>query len=172
MDARQDLDAGAFFDEFHGQVYRFISAATGAPASELDDLVQETLIEAWRNRAQFRGEAALLTWVLSIAKNRARMRLRSLASRAALEAALKTMDREEIPADVLRGEESARAVRSALDSLDAGHAEVLLKHYYEGLPVRRIAEELGESEKAVESRLHRARQALKERLSEGTDHDD
>jgi len=166
---RLDLDPSAFFDEFHPRVFRFIASATGAPAADVDDLVQETLLHAWKNRAQYRGDASLLTWVLSIARNRIRMRNRSLGKKAEVEAAIRAMDREEIPEDVLRSAELAGAVRRALDGLDPAHADVLLRRYFDGRTVRQIAEALGESEKAVESRLHRAREALRERLLQGGD---
>jgi RNA polymerase sigma-70 factor (ECF subfamily) len=166
---RLDLDPSAFFDEFHPRVFRFVAAATGAPAADVDDLVQETLLEAWTNRAQFRGDSSLLTWVLSIARNRVKMRLRSLGKKASLETALRAIDREEIPPDLIRSEEAAGAVRRALDAIDPHHADVLLRRYFDGLPVRTIADQLGESEKAVESRLHRAREALRERLIQGGD---
>lgn len=162
---RLDLDPSAFFDEFHPRVFRFIAAATGAPAADVDDLVQETLLHAWRNRAQFRGDASLLTWVLSIAKNRVKMRLRALGSRPSFAA----IDREELPAGVIRSDEAAAAVRRALDAIDPEYADVLLRRYFEGRTVREIAEALGESEKAVESRLHRAREALREKLIQGGD---
>jgi|SRR5439155_317906 len=167
IDMRLDLDPSAFFDEFHPKVFRFVAAATGSSAADVDDLVQETLLQAWKNRAQFRGDASLLTWVLSIARNRVRMRNRSLGKDAKIEAALHAIDREEIPADVLRTEELAAAVRRALDELDAQHAEVLLQRYFDRLTVRQIAHANGESEKAVESRLVRAREARRERLIQG-----
>lgn len=168
---RLDLDPGAFFDEFHPRVFRFIAGATGASAADVDDLVQETLLHAWRNRAQYRGDAALLTWVLSIAKNRIRMMRRSAASRASFERAVEAIDREAIPPDVLKSDETAGAVRRALDAIDPAQADVLLRRYFDGLSVRKIAAALGEGEKAVESRLHRAKEALREKLTEG-DRDD
>ena len=83
---------------------------------------------------------------------------------AAADSALRTM-----PAGVVRSDESAAAVRRALDAIDPDHADVLLRRYFEGRTVREIAAALGESEKAVESRLHRAREALREKLVQGGD---
>jgi RNA polymerase sigma-70 factor (ECF subfamily) len=164
---RLDPDPSSFFDEFHPRVFRFIAGATGASAADVDDLVQETLLHAWKNRAQFRGDASPLTWVLSIARNRIRMRNRSLGRKAELEAALRAVEREEIPDALLRSAELARAVRRALDALDPATAALLLRRYFDGRSVRQIAEQLGESEKAVESRLHRAREALRGKLVQG-----
>jgi RNA polymerase sigma-70 factor (ECF subfamily) len=157
VDLRLAADPSSFFDELHPQVFRFI-AATGAPAADVDDLVQETLLHAWRSRAQYRGEASVSTWVLAIARNRVRMRLRSL-------------DEEEIPGDVLRDAETAGAVRRALEDLDPDQREALIRRYYDGLSVKELALRLDESEKAVESRLHRAREALREKLKQGDDHE-
>ena len=167
MDMRLDLEPSAFFDEFYPRIFRFVASATGAPAADVDDLVQETLLHAWRNRAQYRGESSLLTWVLSIARNRAKMRNRSLRKKADVESALRKIDREEIPADLLQSEETAGAVRRAIDALDPAHAEVLLRRYFESRTLREIAEEFGESEKAIESRLHRARESLRDKLLQG-----
>lgn len=167
MDAGLDLDPSAFFDEFYPRVFRYLAAATGASTTDLDDLVQETLLHAWKNRARFRGDASPATWVIAIARNRVRMRRRTDDRRSALERSLESIDSVEIPEEILRSEEAARAVRRALEALDPLHAEVLLKRYFEGRTIRQISEDLHETEKAVESRLHRARQSLRERLLQG-----
>ena len=167
VDARPNLDPAAFFDEAYPRVFRFVASLTGAPAADVDDLVQESLLEAWRGRASFRGDSSLLTWVLGIARRRALLRRRSTARRDDVLRALREMDARAIPADLLGDEETARRVRTALDEIEAGYADVLVLRYLEGKPVREIAAALGESEKAVESRLHRAREALRNRLKEG-----
>jgi len=159
---RLDTNPLPFFEEFYPPVFRFI-ASTGAPAADVDDLVQETLLHAWRNRRQFRSDSSPTTWVLSIARNRVKMRLRSLGQRPSFAA----IDREELPADVVRSPEAAAAVRKALGAIEPQYADVLERRYLDGRSVREIADELGESEKAIESRLHRAREALREQLVHG-----
>ena len=168
---RLESDPSAFFDEFYPHVFRFIASASGAPAADVDDLVQETLLNAWRSRDQFRGDASLVSWILAIARNRLRMRRRSERARAALDAALRALDLEEIPDDVVRSDEAAAAVRRALHALEPEPRDLLLRRYYQELPVKAIAAALGETEKAVESRLHRAREALRALLEKGGDHE-
>jgi RNA polymerase sigma-70 factor (ECF subfamily) len=165
VNARPKLDPSAFFDEAYPAVFRFVASLTGAPAADVDDLVQEALLEAWRGRASFRGESSFLTWVLGIARRRALARRRSTARAEDVLRALRNLDAP-IPADLLREEELIARVRGALEAIEAGYAETLALRYLEGRSVRAIAEALGESEKAVESRLHRAREALRERLKE------
>jgi len=55
-------------------------------------------------------------------------------------------------------------VADALDHLDEGYARVLTLRYLDNLAVRDIAERLGETESAIESRLTRARDAFRKLL--------
>jgi len=169
METRLDLEPSEFFDEFYPRVFRFVASATGLGAADVEDLVQETLLHAWRARGRFRGEASPLTWVLAIARNRVRLRHRSLEAGAARDRvlhALAAVASEPVPQDVLEDAETRRRVRRALEEIGPEYEEVLVRRYFDGWAVRRIAEEAGESEKAVESRLHRAREALREKLKE------
>lgn len=165
MEKRRPANPAEFFEEFHPPVFRFI-AASGFPRGDVEDLVQETLVEAWKARERFRGDASMLTWILSIAKNRARMRVRS-EERERARRALAAIETEWLPDDLLSARETVGLVRQALESLDPGHADLLVRRYFDGKSVREIAAERGEGEKTVESRLHRAREAIRERLKGG-----
>ena len=168
-------DAATFFSEFYPRVFGFVSASSGAGRADVEDLVQETLLEAWRGRDRFRGDSGPLTWILGIARNRVLLRRRSLGQagrfeREAREAA-RSLDRVLVPDEVLQSEELRGRVRRALDEVGGDYSGVLVLRYCEGLSVREIAARLGEGEKAVESRLHRAREALRESLNRGADDD-
>ena len=76
----------------------------------------------------------------------------------------------EISEDVLRSHETGRQVRAALDQLDPELARILILKYREDRTVAWIANSLGKSEKAIESRLWRAREELR-MLLKGTLHD-
>ncbi len=164
-----DLDPAGFFREFYEKVYRFVASGTGLPDQEIEDLVQETLLQAWRDREQFRTDSAALTWVLSIAKHRVfdyRRREQRVRQADAVLRALASLETEELPEHVLASEEAGRRVRRALEELEPDYAEVLLQRYRDGRSVQEIADAMGESRKAVESRLHRAREALRKALGE------
>ena len=172
MTPDQIADPARFFDDFYPKVYKFVSSASGAPREDVEDLVQETLLMAWGERAGFHGDSSFETWVLAIAKNRVRRLFRGdRRKEAAVDAfsALAAIDSEEIPDQVLRSEDLGRHVRRALAEIDEGYVRVLLLRYVEGWSVGRIATELGESLKAIESRLSRAREGLRKRLK-GTEH--
>ena len=161
----------AFFSEFYPKIHRFVSIASGAPSADVDDLVQETLLAAWRDRESYRGDGPVEPWIFAIARNRVRRRFRKEGRRKEIRetlAALASLESLESPEEVLRAIETGRQVRGALDRLDPGYAEVLVLKYLEGRNVAWIAEKLGETEKAVESRLFRAKEELRTLLKRTT----
>jgi RNA polymerase sigma-70 factor (ECF subfamily) len=172
LSMRLQQDPATFFRDHYEKVYRFVASATGLPDDQVEDLVQETLFQAWRDRERFRTEATPLTWVLAIAKHRVydfrRRQERHQAAEPVLRA-LATLETEEIPEQVLSAREIGQRVRKALDEMPVEYSDLLLLRYLAGSSVQKIADGLGESKKAVESRLHRAREALRRLLKEGTD---
>lgn len=169
---RLQQDPAAFFRDHYERVYRFVASSTGLPEDQVEDLVQETLFQAWRDRHRFRTESMPLTWVLAIAKHRVydfrRKQDRVRAAEPVLRA-LAAIETDEIPEQALSTEEMGQRVRTALDAIPPEYSDVLLLRYLAGRSVQSIADGLGESKKATESRLHRAREALRKMLKEGTD---
>src|SRR5687767_15580690 len=60
----------AFVDSIGPAVYGFVYARVGGDEATAEDLLQETLVEAIRSAAGFRGDASLRTWVCAIARRR------------------------------------------------------------------------------------------------------
>ncbi len=159
-------DPSAFFREFYPRLFAAVSAWTAASREEVEDLVQDTLLQAWRDRERFRGTASPLTWILAIAKNRVRDSGRKSARRQELDRVLDRIDTTDLPDDILASEEFGLRVRQALRELPLEIVGLLIGRYVDGRTVRDLAEESGESESAVESRLRRACESLRDRLKE------
>ena len=131
-----------------------------------------------RASRRFRGEAKLSTWLLRIAANHAKNRIKYLARRAtdkgglddAPEAALADLGKAPAQAHVsspeaaLEAAERGDALEQAIASLDEDHRLVLVLRDIEELSYEEICEITGLPEGTVKSRIHRARLALKERL--------
>ena len=170
MDTR--VDPADFFREFYPRLYTYVWTATGGPHEVVEDLVQDVLLHAWRDRERFRGEASPFTWLVSIARNRVREGRRGGQRRGrAYDAlrALRQIESEELPPDVLRAGETQALLWAALERVGAEAAALLRDKYLHGRSVREIAEAAGESEKTIESRLFRAKEALRNALQEGFD---
>ncbi len=135
--------------------------------SEAEDLAQETFVRLWQHRDRFNPSQAVKPWILGIAVNLARNRLRWWRRRPSI-----TLDDwNETPgpgaAPVPHGSkpleqaEQVRAVRDALAALPPDFREVIVLFEYEGLSYADIALALGTTPKSVENRLARAREKLR-----------
>lgn len=137
------------------------------------EVLQETLLTVARGIRGFRGESRFATWLYAIARSicvKRRTRGDAAAPLTSLEEAGPALDElcvdeREIPDEAFAGLELGQALERGIRSLEPGQREVLVLRDVEGLSARETAEVLGISVEAVKSRLHRARQALRERLA-------
>lgn len=130
--------------------------------SDIDDLLQEVYLRAWRSIERFRGECKLETWLIRIAVNlantwRKKPKWQSLGpvEEGNLHAALPTRDAE-----------IQRAFDAALDRLPTEMRAVFVLHEVERLSYQEIADTMQIPMGTVMSRLHRARGQLMSNLQE------
>jgi RNA polymerase sigma-70 factor (ECF subfamily) len=142
------------------------------------EVAQEVFLTAFRSIKQFRGEAKFSTWLYHIAINRAKNRRKQLAATTPRMVPFTSGDPEhdgdpiaEIPdpgldpAQKAEQQEISAQVQRGLDSLSSDEALMILLHDLQGLAYEEIAQSMKIPIGTVKSRLHRARQALKARLT-------
>ena len=129
------------------------------------DLAQDTFVRVYRHRANYQEGKRFSTWMFQIALNLARDHARRRVRRpmVALEDAPEAVS-EGDPRAVTLGTERARAVRAAIGELPESLREAVLLFEYEHKSHAEIAVIVGASAKAVETRLHRAREQLRQGL--------
>ncbi len=134
-------------------------------ARDADELAQDAFVRLWQHRDRWRPDSAFRPWLLAIAVNLARNRLRWWRSRpeVALEAWTDVGAAEGADAAAERAER-AREVQAAVAALPVDQRTVLVLAEYERLSHAEIAALAGGTPKAVERRLARAREALRARL--------
>lgn len=174
-------DGAAFqelFDRFFPRLYRFALARLGGDHESARDVVQQTFCNAIERLDSYRGEAALYTWFCQICRNAIadhyRSRGRGTARvvlledqpdvRAILEAL--TAPATDAPEVGAWRVQVHRLVQATVDGLPGHYGDVLEWKYIEGLSVKQIADRLGQSPKAAESVLGRARTAFREAITE------
>jgi RNA polymerase sigma factor (sigma-70 family) len=157
-----DEDAAhEFFDRYAARIRRFIVHSLAASAADADDVLQETFIALAEALPFFRGDSSLFTFACAIAHRKVLTLIRTDARRARLMRSAPIADQStstDIGAD--------REFNRALSELKPEHREVLLLKYVEEIGVTEIARILRLGEHAVESRLARARKALRRSLKE------
>jgi RNA polymerase sigma-70 factor (ECF subfamily) len=160
-----DAAAGnALFRRNFEAVYRFFDHKLDRDA---DDLVQETFLACLRGRDRFRRHSSFRTYLFAIARNLLYRYWRDrggLPSTVDLEhtslAALSTS----IGTQLIRREDRARLL-DALVALPLDQQLLLELHYWEELDAEQLAEVFDTAPATSRSRLFRAREALRERLS-------
>jgi RNA polymerase sigma-70 factor (ECF subfamily) len=153
------------------RLVRLCTSWLGDPVAA-EDVVQDTLIEAWRKVGTLRDPQAFRGWLAGIARNMSLRRLRQQAQE------LSHVHSTPEPIDILSKlppsfdfeveldrTDLARLLEQALALLPAETRTVLVQKYVEEASNQAIAEQLGVSENVVAVRLHRGKVALRRVLA-------
>lgn len=169
-----DLALNALMDRWARRVTSFLYQMTGQQ-DVAGDLAQETFVRLYGARKRYKPQGNFSTYLFAIAANLARnhARWRSRHPTVSLDAASESgenflenaADPTQSPAEVAESSERFRAVHDALLGLPHDLKEALVLFVYEGMSHAEIAEVKGCSQKAIETRIYRARQQLKAVLS-------
>ncbi len=156
---------------------RLLQQAAGLlrDAQGAEDLVSETLVEAWRSLGRFDGSCRLSTWLFSILLHRYQKLLRKgrsrplpLATLPAAEADQHQQAQDQLPAggpspaeETMRNE-AAERLRQAVEALPEKHQRVVWLRFFEDASLPEIAGLLDCSVGTVKSRLHYALERLRQ----------
>lgn len=172
---------GSAFDKIYRDnvdlIYRYANRLCGETEAA-KDLVQETFLNAYRGFKEFRGDAQASTWLYTIA-SRACLRMRRKRKgepqrELSLDEFIPSSEGEfhlQIPMEGLTPEEALqnKELRQALDhaiaALPKKYQMVLILRDMEGLSTKEVGTIVGLNERAVKSRLHRARLFVRRELS-------
>lgn len=161
-------------------VYAAAYSVVGNP-TDAEDAAQEAFLKALKHIGQFRSEAKFSTWLVQIALNEARLRIRK--DRKGLYSSIDEggqdddgdyfpidyADWREIPSETLQRKELKEALQRAMDGLKPMYREVLVLRDVEHLSIAETAAALEISAAAVKTRLLRARLMMRDALAPGFD---
>lgn len=159
--AAQDELYHRFRRQVAGNLYRVLGDRT-----DLDDLVQEVFVIAFRGLDRFRGDARLSTWLYRICVNVALGRIRTRRRRPAAigmtdfdsaQIDPSMTERPETPERSLQRRQDQERVYRALDTLPPKKRIVLYLHEIEGLDLKEIAYLVDSNPVTVRTRLFYAR---------------
>ncbi|GAB3395281.1 sigma-70 family RNA polymerase sigma factor [Humibacter soli] len=153
----------ALHDEHAPALWRYVVHLTGDPA-QADDIVQETLLRAWRKPSVLdQSESSARAWLFTVARN------------LVIDGARSARHQHEITTDTVpdaatNDDTDARLdawlVADALATLSLEHRAVVVHAYYGGRSTKEIAGMLGIPEGTVKSRMHYGLRALRLALQE------
>jgi RNA polymerase sigma-70 factor (ECF subfamily) len=155
----------ALYDQHAGPLLGYALRLTAGDRQRAEDVVQETLLRAWRHpEALERGPDAVRPWLFTVARNIAVDAYRARRARPP-ETGPEALEIIAVDDDVDRALE-AWQVTGALASLSLDHRRVLIETYYRGRSVAEAAAELGIPSGTVKSRTYYALRALRLVLEE------
>ena len=147
--------------------------------ADAEDAAQEAFLKAYRNLAGFRQESKFSTWLIQIAINDAKMKLRKDRRHLyeSIDAGQETnagdyiptdfADWREIPSEALEQSELRAALNSALKSLSEKYRTVFVLRDVQQLSIAETAQALAITEENVKTRTSRARLQMRDLLAPG-----
>ncbi len=142
---------------------RVLASQLVRQAADHDDLVQEVVARALANPTQLVGDPE--PWIRRVLKNLAIDRQRSTARRSAHEEAAKDKDAvAQSTAESVERAEKQRDLVNAVLKLNDPYRTVILKRFFDGLPPREIAKELGVPVATVKKQQERGMAMLRKEL--------
>ena len=151
-------------DEHAAALWRFCRRLVPTDRQLAEDVVQETLLRAWRDRKILESPTpAVRAWLFTVARNVVIDQWRSRRVHPETPLAEPPDEGVDDQTDQLL---LSWVVAEALTGLSPEHRAVLLECYYRGRPVAEAARRLGIPEGTVKSRTHYALRALKLALDE------
>lgn len=178
----QNGEIDAFYELVRPHERGVFLAALSLVKNEADaeEVAQEAILKAFKSLSRFRGEAKFSTWLIQIALNEAKMKLRKDRRHLyeSLEEGPRSDDGEyipkdyadwrEIPSEVLEQKELRVALIKALNSLPEKYRVVLVLRDVQQLSIAETSQALGLSEANVKTRLSRARLQMRDALAPGS----
>ena len=150
------------------------AVALSGDLNAAEDLVSETLVEAWKSLPRYNQSCQLSTWLYAILLHRHRKSRRRDRSRPISLAWLPFFEAEDFqaqqqnlpslelsPVEVMAQSETSAWLRLCLESLPEKHRQIILLRFFEGASLSDMAAVLGCSMGTVKSRLHHALEKLR-----------
>ena len=150
------------------------AAALSGDVSAAEDLVAETLVEAWKSLARYDESCRFSTWLYAILLHRYQKSLRRARSRPVALAWLSAFERDQLtaaqdnvpspepsPADDAARNENLAHLRACIARLPEKHRRIILLRFFEDASLPDMARVLGCPVGTVKSRLHHALEKLR-----------
>jgi len=159
-----DEQAAAELVRRHARALARFLAGAGAPEADLDDVVQETFIRAFRAVATFRGQCGFRTWLLTIGGNVLKDAHRRAKRRRVVPLGDDLRSTDGDPHERAVAAEAEGRLGEGLQQLPRLQREVFLLRAQQGLEYEEIAAALGTTPGAARVHYHHAVKRLKEHM--------
>ena len=132
--------------------------------SDVDDIVQETFIQAYYKYGSIKNKNNIGAWLCGTARNIALKKIRGIRYHLSLDSVLEqASDTEDVESQYIKNEMN-NEIHKAISTLSKPVAETIILYYFSNKNIREISLLLSVSEGTIKSRLHDGRKKLKGEL--------
>src|SRR5919108_3964154 len=154
--------------QYEGGVFRLALSIVGDQA-EAHEITQETFLSALQSLSSYQEKSSFKAWLYTITLNHSRSHLRKRKAIERLRATLTGLfrldaEKQSSPEEAAIQNEDEAAVWQSLRQLDERHRIVVILRYFHELSIAEISDILDVNEGTIHSRLHNAREKLREAL--------
>ena len=165
--ASDDLMVTELYRQYRGPLLLFVLRLTAGDRQQAEDVVQETMVRAWREARRLDlSQPSLMPWLATVARRIVIDEKRRKSARPPEIGGAEVVDRAPAAADETEGVLRKMLVAEALQALSAAHREVLNETILRDRTVNEAAEVLGVPVGTVKSRVYYALKALRVALAE------
>ena len=165
----------ALVEKYQGRIFRHLRKLV-RDTSQAEDLLQETFLNAYRGLKDFSGTSSFSTWLFRIATNTALMFLRKhrpetveyddhIGVQTNSSPVPTSAEFMSTPLEILLSDEGRKMIEEAIGNLPVMYRSVIVLRDVEGFSLQEVSEIMDSSLAAVKSRLHRARNSVREALT-------
>ena len=165
--ASDDLMVTELYRQYRGPLLLFVLRLTAGDRQQAEDVVQETMVRAWREARRLDlSQPSLMPWLATVARRIVIDEKRRKSARPPEIGGAEVVDRAPAAADETESLLRKVLVSEALQALSAAHREVLNETILRDRTVNQAAEVLGIPVGTVKSRVYYALKALRVVLAE------
>lgn len=151
------------YKEFALPLTKFVMKRMGANEKQVEEVVEETVVAAWRGWNTFRHKSSYFTWLCRIALNKIADYYHDQVNKNSriivpfIEALTETDSKSLSPEESLALKELRKSVNNCLDLMSPEKRKLLQFRYWYDLSYSEIGKIMGISERAVEGQIYRAK---------------
>lgn len=160
---------------YESKLRSYVSKIGSYSSSEIDDILQNTFLKAWKNLQSYNPKYALSTWIYRIARNEALSFFRRWSStwkNVSLDENIYTFKSDEDFVKELDGKIDSEKIKTVLHSLKDKYREVLILYYFQELSYQEISDILRKPTNSVGTLVSRAKKQFKTQWHKITPHNE